>query len=222
MSKLWAISVLCVSILPAYAQNSSKYQQGTITAVKAHQNAPGEPDVVRYDVSVTVGNTLYVVLYTPPNGAKTVEYSAGFSILVLVGNDALTFNSQLSGTTEVPILSRQPVDTQNRLDTAKAPGQYFSMKQQHLSEVLDLTDDQQAQIKSILEQETAEVGQFVSNPTVSRKEKLKRWEKVVRASDEKLKPFLSQSQLSKLQQLRKEQKQDLNRFLAEQQTARQN
>ena len=222
MSKLLAISILCVSILPVCAQNSSQYQPGTITGVKTHQNAPGEPDVARYDVSVTVGDTLYVVLYTPPNGAKTVEYSAGFSILVLVGNDTLTFNSQLSGTTEVPILSRQPVDAQNRLDLAKVPGHYFSMKQQHLSEVLGLTDDQQTQIKPVLEQETGEVGQFVGNPAISRKEKLKRWEKIVRASDEKLKPFLSQSQLSKLQQLRKEQKQDLSQFLAVQQTGRQN
>jgi len=222
MSKWLVLIVLCVSILPNHGQASSKYQQGAITAVKAHPNAPGDPDVARYDVSVTVGDTLYVVLYTPPSGAKTVEYSAGFSILVLVGKDTLTFNSQLSGTTEVPILSRQPIDTQNRLDLTKVPGQYFSMKQQHLSEVLGLTDDQQAKIRPILEQETAEVGSFVNSPVYSRKEKLNRWEKVLRSSDDKLKPFLSQSQLSKLQQLRKEQKQNLSQLMADQQSGRQN
>jgi len=222
MSRLLSVIALCISCLSAYGQTSSNYQQGTITAVKAHQNAPGESDVARYDVSIAVGDTLYVVLYTPPSGAKTVEYSAGFSVLVLVGNDTLTFNSQLSGTTQLPILSRQPLPKQSRLDPARVPGEYFTMKQQHLSEVLGLTDDQQAKIKPILEQETAEVGSFVNSPVYSRKEKLNRWEKVVRSSDDKLKPFLSQSQLGKLQQLRKEQKQNLKQLIADQQTGRQN
>jgi hypothetical protein len=195
--------------------SSSKYQPATITSVTPHPRTPGEPDVARYDVTVKVGNTVYVVLYTPPNGANGVEYSAGLSLLVLVGSDTLTFNSNVSGTTVVPILSRETPSVQHGVDWSKASGQYFSMKQQHLSETLELREDQLTKIKPILEQETGEVGQFLGNPALSRKEQLNRWEKVVQASDAKIKPLLSDVQLDKLQQLRKQQKEELKRIISE-------
>ncbi len=72
-------ALICAASLSAMGQTPpSNYQRGTITGVTAHQNAPGESsrDVVRYDVSVKVGNTNYVVLFTPPNGSNTVEYSS--------------------------------------------------------------------------------------------------------------------------------------------------
>jgi hypothetical protein len=59
------------------------------------------------------------------------------------------------------------------------------MKLQNLSEKLALTDAQQAEIKPILEQETGEVGQILANPVLSRGDKLKRYEKIVRSWDEK-------------------------------------
>jgi hypothetical protein len=218
MSTWVGMILVCAAILPAYGQtSSSKFQPGTITAVTAHQNAAGESagDVARYDVSVRVGDTIYTVLYTPPNGANAVEYSAGFELLVSVASDTLTFNSKLSGTTVVPILSRQTLPAQSILDWSKAPSQYFSMKQRHLSDTLDLSEDQQTKIKPFLEQETGEVGQILGNPVLSRKDKLNRWEKIVQSSDEKIKPFLSQTQLEKLQDLRKEQKQELKKLIAE-------
>ena len=81
-------ALICAMSLSAIGQTSQPdYQRGTITAVTAHQNTSGESsrDVVRYDVSVKVGNTNYVVLFTPPNGSNTVEYSAGTDMLFLVG-----------------------------------------------------------------------------------------------------------------------------------------
>lgn len=203
--------------VPALCQTvSSKYQSGTIVAVKLHQNEKGEhdTDVVRYDVSVKVDNTIYVVLYTPPNGYNGVEFATGISKLFLVGGDTLTFNS-LSGTTEVPILRRETVAKEDSLDWSKAPGQYYSMKLQNLSQKLNLSEDQQAKIKPILQQESGELGPFWANPVVSRREKLKKLEQVVRASDEKIKPILSQSQQEQLLQIRKEQKQELKKLLEE-------
>src|SRR5204862_5136416 len=138
---------------------------------------------------------------TSPHGANSVKYSAGLQLLVLVGSDTLTFNSRLSGTTELPIVSRETLPAQQGLDWSKAMGQYFSMKQQHLSETLDLSEEQQTKIKPILEQEAGEAGLFMGNPVLSRTEQLKRWEKVVQASDSKIKPLLSDVQLDKLQQL---------------------
>jgi co-chaperonin GroES (HSP10) len=194
---------------------SSKYQRGTITAVTAHPATQSEQAAVaRYDVSVKVGDTVYVVLYTPPNGANGVEYSAGFDLLVLVGSDTLTFNSRLSGKTEVPILRRESLPA-TALDSSKLPGQYFSMKLQHLSESLNLSENQQRNIKPILEQEVGELRQYWGNPTISQKDKLKQWDKVVRSSDQKIKPLVSDEQWRSLEAMRKQQKQELKKLVAD-------
>ena len=219
------VVLTCITIVPAPAQTeSSKYQRGTVVAVSRHQNAPGESDTgtARYDVSVQVRDTIYVVLYTPPYGVSSVEYAAGLDLLVLVGEDTLTFPSKLSGTTTVPILRREALPPQPTVDLSKAPSQYFAMKMQNLSEELDLNDDQKTKIKPIVEQETGEVGQVCFTPTIPRKERLEHWEKIVQASDSKMKPILSQTQREKLQQLRKEQKEELKDLLAQEKTGKQN
>lgn len=105
--------------------------------------------------------------------------------------------------------------TQSGLDLSKLPAQYFTQKQQHLWQALNLSQDQQDKINPLLEQETAEAGQILADPSLSRKEKLSRWERMVRSSDENIKPFLSQRQLDKLQELRKDQKQDLKKIVSE-------
>ena len=71
MSKCLGLLLVLTAMLSAFSQSSSStYQPGTIVGVTAHQNAPGETDVVRYDVVLKVGNTLYVVLYTPSTEAQ--------------------------------------------------------------------------------------------------------------------------------------------------------
>ena len=223
MRRFLGIVLVYVAALSALGQTPSPtYQPATIMAVIAHQSA-GQPhtDVTQYDVSVKVANATYVVLFTPPNGTDFVKYAVGDGLLVLVGSNTLTFNSTLSGKTVVPILSHATLPVQS-LDWSKAPGQYFSMKLQNLSEKLTLTDDQQAEIKPILEQESGEVGEICVNPVLSRSDKLKQYDKIVRVSDEKIKPRLSASQVQKLQDLRKEQKQDIKRIIAEQGSSKQN
>ena len=193
-------------------------------AVTAHQSAPGEPlsDVPRYDVSVKIGDVLYVALYTPRGGANSVEYAPGIEMLFWVGSNTLSFNSKLSGTTELPILRRENLPADSPLDWSKARGDYFSMKQRHLSEVFHLTDDQKAKIKPTLEQEAAEAGAILWNPAVSRKDRMKDYEKLVSSSDMKIKPFLSPSQVDRLQQLRKEQKHELKNIILEGQADKRN
>lgn len=225
MLKQLALILLCVAALSVFGQASSpgKYQPGTITAVAPHQNSSGQPETpAKYDVSVKVGNAIYTVLYAPPNGANMVEYSAGLELLVLVGKDTLTFNSRLSGTTEVPILRRETLSSPRGPDLSKLPSQYFTMKQQHLSETLNLSEDQQVKIKPILEQEAGEAKQFLGNPVISRKDQLDRWEKLVQTSDEKIKPVLTQAQLQKLRDMRSEQKQELKKLIADQKADKQN
>lgn len=105
------ISLLCISltVFPAFCQSTSKYQVGTITDVKTHQEAGGGTrGAASYDVSVKVGETIYVVRYTPPLGEETVKYSPGRDLLVLVGKRTITYNDILGRTYEVPIESQKP------------------------------------------------------------------------------------------------------------------
>jgi hypothetical protein len=222
---LFLVILGCTASLPLPPQtSSSKYEVGTITAVTQHQNAPGESktEVIRYDVSVQVRNTVYVVLYTPPNGANSVEYAAGINILVVVGKDTLTVSNKLSGTTEAPILRTETLPAGPTLEWSKAPSQYFSMKMQNLSESLNLTDEQQAKLKPIAEQETGEAGQVIFTSVIPRKERLNRWEKIVRSSDAKMKSFLSQAQWEKLQDIRKKQKQELKKLIEQTNAGKEN
>jgi hypothetical protein len=81
---------------------------GTITEVKAHQaGGSGASDVASYDVSVKVGDTIYVVLYTPPLGEIMVKYAAGRDLLVLVGKSTITYNDILGQSHDVPIESQK-------------------------------------------------------------------------------------------------------------------
>src|SRR5579864_9595361 len=162
--------LICISALASFGQTSSaKYEPGTITAVIAHPQEAGE-EATRYDVSVKIRNVVYVVLYTPPPGDNSVEYYRGLQMLFLVGPTTLTVNRKTSGAVEMPIVSREVLPAQSGIDWSKAPSQYFSMKQEHLSEALDLTDDQRAKIKPTLEQEAGEAGQVLDNPALSRKD----------------------------------------------------
>lgn len=60
------------------------------------------------------------------------------------------------------------------------------------------------------------VTEICSNPVFSHVDEVNQYKRLVRASDEKIKPLLSASQLQKLQNLRKEQKQDLEEIIAKQ------
>ena len=215
---LVATLIFAVTVSGVCQQTSSRYEPGTVTAVAVHQATPGEQasDITRYDVSVKVAKTLYVVLFTPPSGANTIEYAPGLDFLVLVGDDTLTFNRSGVGAAEVPIIRRETLPAQSSIDWSKVPSQYFSLKLEHLSGALNLTDDQRAQIKPILESEAGELRMFWNNPVLSRKEVFKKLEEIVRSSDKRIKPLLSQQQVQKLEQLRKEQKLELKKRLEEQ------
>jgi hypothetical protein len=88
------LGLVCIVFMtyPAFCQSKSKYQVSTITEVKVHQpTGSSASDAVSYDVSVKMGDTLYVVLYTPPLGeGDTVKYVAGRDLLVLVEKNTIT------------------------------------------------------------------------------------------------------------------------------------
>jgi hypothetical protein len=106
--------VFCISltVFSAFGQSAPKYQVGTITEVKTHQNAAG--GAASYDISLKVGDTINVVLYTPPLGEETVKYAAGRDLLVLVGKSTVTYNDILGQSFAVPIESRRPAAKPNQ------------------------------------------------------------------------------------------------------------
>ena len=110
MLKLVGIFSICLTATAVFCQSASRWQVGTITEVKIHQRAEkaGVSDAASYDVSVKVGNTIYVVLYTPPLPEETVKYAAGRDLLVLVGKSTIRYNDMLGRSYDVPIESQRP------------------------------------------------------------------------------------------------------------------
>ncbi len=109
MQRLIVVVTLCLLTLAALGQSTSKYQVGMITEVKARQAAGGgASDPTSYDVSVKVGDTIYVVLYTQPLGEIPAKYATGRELLVLVGKNTITNNDMLGRSLQVPIESQRP------------------------------------------------------------------------------------------------------------------
>lgn len=86
-----------------------KYQVGTITAAQCHRAPDADARVASCEVSVRVGNTAYGVLYAAPAGTDNVRYETGRELLVLVGEDTITYNDVLGNSFQLPILSRAAV-----------------------------------------------------------------------------------------------------------------
>jgi len=81
-----------------------------ITEVKARPVAgDSASDPTSYDVSVKVGETIYVVLYKQPLGEIPAKYETGHALLVLVGKNTITYNDMLGRSLQVPIESQRPV-----------------------------------------------------------------------------------------------------------------
>ena len=109
MRRLIGVIGLCLLTFPALCQSTSKWQIATITEVKPHP-AAGEDasDPITYDVSVKVGDTIYLVLYTTPSGEIAPKYATGHELLVLVGKNTITYNDMLGRSLQVPIESQRP------------------------------------------------------------------------------------------------------------------
>jgi len=109
MRRLMTVIVLSLLTFPALSQSSSKYQIAVVTEVKPHEAAgDSASDHPRYDVSVKVGDTIYVVLYTQPWGELPAKYATGHELLVSVGKDTISYNDMLGRSLQVPIESQRP------------------------------------------------------------------------------------------------------------------
>ena len=117
MRKAFLIAFICLGALPLLSQthpadskSPDNWTVGTILAVKPHPGAKSvDASSASYDISVKVGDTIYVVLYTAPPGQTGVQYRAGLDLPVSVGTKVMTFNDVMGRQKQVPILSQKKV-----------------------------------------------------------------------------------------------------------------
>lgn len=115
MKRLVVGVMFCLLTLAAVGQPTSKYQVAIITEVNPRQVAGGAAsEPASYDVSVKVGETIYVVLYKQPLGEIPAKYEIGRELLVLVGKDTITYNDVLGRSLQVPIESQRPATDSKR------------------------------------------------------------------------------------------------------------
>ena len=115
MRRLTVVIALCLLTLPAFCQSASKWHIAMITDVKPRQAAGDSASgPATYDVSVKVGDTMYVVLYTQPLGELPAKYVTGHELLVLVGKNTITYNDILGRSLQVPIESQRPATDSKR------------------------------------------------------------------------------------------------------------
>jgi len=99
----------CLIALAAFSQSAPKWQTGTITEVRIHQAAANASAAdTSYDVSIKVGDTTYVVLYTPPLHEETVKYVTGREMLVVVSKNTIRYNDMLGQPHDLAIESHKP------------------------------------------------------------------------------------------------------------------
>lgn len=113
MLKSLFLIVISAVALPAFCDLPAKYEVATIVDVKPHQSAGDNSSsaVASYDVSVKVGGTIYVVLYTDTLGTGTVKYVAGREVLVHVEKDTIGYNDISGQSHEVPIINQRSAIT---------------------------------------------------------------------------------------------------------------
>lgn len=107
-----AILLFLLGAVATPQSKESEFQPATIVAVKPHANDAG--DTLKYDVTLRQGQKEYVVLYTPPSGAKQAEYAVGQDFLCRVGAKSIGFRDMLGRYSEWPILSSRTVAEQVR------------------------------------------------------------------------------------------------------------
>jgi hypothetical protein len=110
MLKSMSMICLCLMTLPALCETAPKYEVATVIDVKPHQAADNKSsDVSRYDVSIKVGDTVYVTIYTDTLGTGTVKYVAGRQLLVHIGKNTVTYNDILGQSHDVPTINQTTV-----------------------------------------------------------------------------------------------------------------
>ena len=111
--KTATLLLLSLFLVPtSYGQSEpAKWQVATILEAKELPATPGPTsELLRFEVTLRVGKTDYVTLYTQSRASKGVApHRAGQDLLVLVGSKTVKYNDMLGRMHELPILRQQKV-----------------------------------------------------------------------------------------------------------------
>ena len=112
MKKVALVTIIFATTVLLGQSAPRKWQSAHILEVKKQQDSSSakssDSSVERYEVSLRVNDTDYVVLYTPPPGVHGFQYTAGMDRLVLVESETITINDILGRPIKVPIISQKP------------------------------------------------------------------------------------------------------------------
>ncbi len=96
----------------SYAQSEpAKWQVATIMEAKELPATPGpSSNILRYEVTLRVENTEYVIVYTEPSASKGVPpYRPGQDFVVQIGPEKIKYNDMLGRVHEVPIVRHRNI-----------------------------------------------------------------------------------------------------------------
>jgi hypothetical protein len=109
MRRQWVVALVFASVISLGQQ--ARWQHGVVLSVTKHAESPEmDPHFTSYDVSLRVGKTMYVVLYTVPRNSSMVEYRVGSDLVVHVQGTKLTFNDIQGNAHTVKILRSESID----------------------------------------------------------------------------------------------------------------
>ena len=112
MRRILSVILACTAVLLPGQTTSDGYQSALILEVKDHQeqaqNKTGDPSLKRYDVTIQVKDTVYVMLCAPGPGTTGFQGMAGLTFLVLVKTRTITYNDILGRSRTCPIVSQRP------------------------------------------------------------------------------------------------------------------
>ena len=113
MRRLLLAALVLVVALPLLSQPAGKWTVGTVMAIKPHvATAADTVSAPRFDVTVRVSRTDYVVLYTEYPGTPGVQYAVGRDAPVLIGAKTLSFRNKLGQKVDLPIVSKKAAVSQ--------------------------------------------------------------------------------------------------------------
>ena len=103
---------LGIAVVAVSQQPIQKFEAATVTSVAEHKNPAMKEDGTgrQYKVGLRTATRRYVVLYTPAYGSKTVEYSVGSQVSILVLKKTIRFSDITGNTMDMPILSTHKIE----------------------------------------------------------------------------------------------------------------
>jgi hypothetical protein len=104
--------LLALLLVPtSYAQSEpAKWQVATIMDTKELPATGPSTNALRYEVTLRVEKTEYVIIYTEPSASKGVPpYRPGQDFLIQIGPEKIKYNDMLGRVHEVPILRHRNI-----------------------------------------------------------------------------------------------------------------